>query len=388
MNADLIELKSLLDEPLSAVRVREHKAFEAAIAPHRRVVLFGAGTLGRKILSELRKTPVEVCCLSDNNSSLWGKQADGIDVLAPRDAAERFGKRAAFVVTIWNYSHSFDESRKSLRSLGCEFVVPACPVLTVNSGSLFPHYSLDWPHSIITEAPAALRAFDLWADDLSRAAYVAFIRSRLQMNFDGLPPLVEHYPTDLIKPAATDVFVDCGAYTGDTIADFLQRRQNSFKHVIGIEPDPHNFAVMADFVNSLPPEIAHKITVVNAAASDRRGTAEFLSLGTMASALADNMTPAAAAKTVVNCMPLDDIVGDVKPSFVKVDVEGSELLVLRGARRLLENAASVWGVTTEHRQSDLWEIPLFIRSVCDGYRYYLRPHYFEGWDLVCYAVPK
>ena len=34
------------------------------------------------------------------------------------------------------------------------------------------------------------------------------------------------------------------------------------------------------------------------------------------------------------------------------------------------------------------EYPRLIHSIRPDYRFYLRPHLIEAWDLVCYAVPR
>jgi hypothetical protein len=90
----------------------------------------------------------------------------------------------------------------------------------------------------------------------------------------------------------------------------------------------------------------------------------------------------------VKCVSLDSMLGDVPVSFIKMDIEGSELDTLAGARELIQKNAPILAICAYHRQSDLWNIPLYIRSLNPHYSIYLRPHLLEGWDLVCYAVPS
>jgi hypothetical protein len=77
----------------------------------------------------------------------------------------------------------------------------------------------------------------------------------------------------------------------------------------------------------------------------------------------------------------------MRPTFIKMDIEGAEVDALIGARRLIENALPVLAICVYHQPDHLWRIPLLIRSFSDQYRFFLRPHNEEGWDLVCYAVP-
>lgn len=70
-----------------------------------------------------------------------------------------------------------------------------------------------------------------------------------------------------------------------------------------------------------------------------------------------------------------------------MDIEGSELDALVGAQELIRRANPILAVCAYHRQDHLWRVPLLIHSISDQYRFFLRPHGSEGWDLVCYAVP-
>jgi hypothetical protein len=48
----------------------------------------------------------------------------------------------------------------------------------------------------------------------------------------------------------------------------------------------------------------------------------------------------------------------------------------------------VLSVCLYHRPADLWEIPLFLRSLGDHYRLFLRRYAEDCWELVCYAIPE
>src|SRR5579863_7810376 len=97
------ELERLLAEPVSSVIDRERNTLDHLLEMcGRRVVLFGAGGLGRQTLTCLRKIGIEPLAFSDNNSLLWGNIVDGVAILPPNVAASRFGSEALFIVAIWN----------------------------------------------------------------------------------------------------------------------------------------------------------------------------------------------------------------------------------------------------------------------------------------------
>jgi len=76
------------------------------------------------------------------------------------------------------------------------------------------------------------------------------------------------------------------------------------------------------------------------------------------------------------------------PTYLKMDIEGAEVDTLAGASRVIRDHAPVLAICCYHCQDHLWRIPLPIHSLNPDYRFFLRPHDLEMWDLVCYAIPS
>ena len=85
----------------------------------------------------------------------------------------------------------------------------------------------------------------------------------------------------------------------------------------------------------------------------------------------------------VDCVSLDSVLNDEPVTFVKMDIEGSELATLAGAKELIRKHAPILAISAYHQQGDLSNIPLFIEEINADYSFYLRPHVLEGWDLIC-----
>ena len=85
---------------------------------------------------------------------------------------------------------------------------------------------------------------------------------------------------------------------------------------------------------------------------------------------------------------IDALVEGSRPTFVKLDIVGFETEALVGARATIDRHGPILAVCVYHRQRDLWEIPLRLKAWRGDYALFLRPHNEEGWDLVCYAVPR
>ena len=379
------ELDSLLAERLESARARESGAYDRAVAPFgRRLVLSGAGNLGRKVVKALRVQGIEPLAFVDKNSALWGTSIEGIKVLSQEEGARLFGQSATFCVTIWRGegTDTMAERFKPLVDLGCTNVIDFGSMFWKYADALLPHYSLDLPHKVLMAADQVRAAFDLWHDDASRAEYVAQVRWRLRLDFDNLPlPVKEsiYFPADLFSISDDEVFVDCGAYDGDTIRDFLVHSGKRFRRIFAFEADTRNFAKLKRFVETLSPELRGRIEPIGKALGERSGILRFSATGTAAASVS-------AEGVDVESVALDGELADA-PSYIKMDIEGSEPAALRGASCIIGRDAPILSVCVYHAQDHLWSIPLQIAAHNRGYRMFLRPHLRESWDLVCYAVP-
>jgi FkbM family methyltransferase len=346
------------------------------------LVLLGAGGLGRRTLAGLRRHGVEPLAFADNNSAAWGGSVEGIPVLSPAEAAERYGDSAVFVITVWG-ALGKDRMRDriaQLEQLGCSRVVSFGPLFWKYPEGLLPHYGADLPHKVQEHSAEVLAAFDLWSDDDSRLEFLNQIRWRLLMDFDGLGDPVAHtiyFPKDLCPLLPDEVFVDCGAFDGDSVQLFLKESGARFRKVVAIEPDPANFAQLRENAEKMRGDIQ----LIHAATGAHSGKVRLMAEGNKSSAVG-------SGDTEVDCVKLDDVVEHPAPTYIKMDIEGAETDTLIGATRIIRDHAPVLAICCYHRQDHLWKIPSLIHSLHPGYRFFLRPHDLEMWDLVCYAIPE
>ncbi len=381
----MIALDTLLSETVDAALRRERTAFDELAAPYeRRLVLFGAGGFGRRTLAGLRRLGIEPLAFADNNQGLWGKQVEGLRVLSPADAAGEFGETAAFVLTVWNgqAKDRMADRIRQLRELGCARAIPAGNLFWKYPDVFLPYYPLDLPHKLLPHADAVRLAYALFTDDASRAEYTSQVAFRLHLNYDVLarPGAEEHYFPPLFHLRADEVFIDCGAFDGDTIRALVRRQGAAFSRIIAFEPDPLNWPRLQATVAGLPLEIRGKIECYPKAVSAATGTIQFDSTGT-------DLSATGIGALSIACITLDDALTGRTPTIIKFDIEGAEPSALKGCRATIERSLPLLAVSAYHQQSHLWEIPLAIAEMSRDYRFALRPHSAEAWDLVCYAVP-
>jgi FkbM family methyltransferase len=144
----------------------------------------------------------------------------------------------------------------------------------------------------------------------------------------------EKYLKDYMK-IDDGTFVDIGANIGKYTV-FMARKLAGKGRVLAIEPEPDNFAVLAKniFLNRM----YNNITAIDKACSDKEESA-ILYLQKKGSGSHSLYRPKKCWKEIrVRTMKLDDIVERLKIEnirLIKIDVEGAEAEVLRGAEKVL-----------------------------------------------------
>lgn len=383
------ELDTLLSRHLATQEHAEVREFDR-LSSGRPVVLMGAGGLGRRALAGMRRHGLEPLAFVDNGPGRHGTTVDGVRVLSAAAAAREFGRTAAFVVTIWgaHHRHRFAQSRDQLRQLGCDVVFPFPPLFWKFAEALLPFYLQDLPSRVLRQREDVKRGFEVWEDGASRAEYVAQVRFRLDSDFDGLSHPVDHpqyFPSDLFEWQADEWIVDGGAYDGDTVRALTEVHGNRFGHLLAVEPDPANFAKLQAAVDALPADVRSRVDCRQVALGSEPRTLYLDATGTAASATS---TESSTGSVAVQAETIDRLVGQHRPTFVKLDIEGFEIDALHGARDTIRRHGPILAVCVYHLQDHLWKIPLMLRAWRDDYAFFLRPHNEEGWDLVCYAVPR
>jgi FkbM family methyltransferase len=391
------QLYAILSQDPSIVTHRLQQEYDRLAGPHGdSIVLCGAGVVGKIALDGLRKLGLEPRAFADNNPALWSHTVQGVPVISPAEAVTRFGPECAFVVTIYNGS----VVRRQLAGLGCPTIVPFDALFFKYPDQFLPHLNLDLPFELFRQADQVAKAFDLWVDDESRAEYIAQLRYITSLDSSGtldrLPPEDTYFPADLVHCGNDEVFVDCGAFDGDTLQEFLKRCGGSFRQAFAIEPDPDTFGRLQTYLSSVGPEIRDKVRTHHTALGHTSGPVAFKACGTVYSQVTSGSGSRAYMPTVdartasieMNCATLDELLEGWVPTFIKMDIEGAELDALKGARRTIQSASAVLAICNHHTLDDLWKVPLAIHELSGGqYQLYLRRHGEDCWEVMCYGLP-
>lgn len=178
------------------------------------------------------------------------------------------------------------------------------------------------------------------------------------------------------------VYVDCGAYDGDTIHSFVGFC-DKYERIVAFEPDESNYLKLCA---RLEAESIRNTEPIKAGVYYRNGEVCFNSKSQDITAryIIDSIEGESIDVRSIDSLHIDTV------SLIKMDIEGSELDALRGARETIKKAKPMIAVCVYHKSDDLITIPQYICDLLGGgtCKFYLRYHGNSLTELVLYAVPK
>lgn len=388
VTADWIDTELLADDAL-AVSVGERRFFDKhANGANSDILLFGTGQLGRRTLAGLRRAghPSPLSFV-DNNEALHGTVVDGLPVLSPREAASRYGNSVSIVVSIWspNKPLAYPTIAAQMAALGSTSISTFVPLFWKYQEEFLPYFCIDAPHRLYEVADEVKAAHEIFRDDHSRAEFrlqLSYLMSSMDVvDLTFTEKRDSYFPGDLFALSDQEVFVDCGAYDGDTLNSFLEATRSRFQAVVAFEPDPAALSRLEAGVRSLPAEVGDRVQVLGKAVGGRPGTLRFEGGGTPGSRLSPK------GSIEVECVTLDTALGGIVPTFIKMDIEGAEGDALRGATQTIREHRPILAICVYHLQADLYRLPTLIAELCPDYTLFLRRQARDS-DLVCFAVPN
>jgi hypothetical protein len=284
-------LSKMLEEPIEAVKHRERCTLDALLASrNNRVVLFGAGGLGKRAVAQLKSIGIVPLAITDNRQSLWGGMLDGLAILSPTDAAARFGTDASFLITIWNEFHYFNETAEQLHRLGCSQVLPYTYLHWRFPEEFLPCLLNDFPHKLYEDRERVLHVETMWADTESADLYRANIRFRAlgePQHLPGRPKENTYLPAEIFSLREDESILDCGATKGEMTEEVLRKYGSNFAAFHALEADRISYQNLESYRNHLPESIREKLILYPYAVGGSRCTVHFSNTGQTGSKISD-----------------------------------------------------------------------------------------------------
>ncbi|MBS1205713.1 MAG: hypothetical protein H6R25_2612 [Proteobacteria bacterium] len=344
----------------------------------RPLVLCGAGNLGQKTWEFLTSRGVKVDYVAVNEkyftecAVFYGYNIINLDRMTERDETYNY---------ILAIQYVSEELEAMLRKNAESILIFDQSFIGVNTDTL---YSLEFCQE---NEPLLTEFYNSLGDEKSKETLVAFINQRIcaRSSYYGKYFDPNHYlAEDLVRLQDDEVYVDCGAYDGDSVLAFLKaaEKQGVKKpaKILAFEPEEKNFELLK---NANIGDV--KLTAINKGVWSENTTLRFESGMDVSSRLSEG-----EGNTSIDVISIDSALeGSNHATFIKMDIEGAELEALKGAQQTIRASLPVLTISLYHKPEDLITIPQYIRELSDDYRFYLRGHHPAlAFELVLYALPS
>ncbi len=323
------------------------------------IVLYGMGNGADKIIGMLNQYDIKVAGVFASDGFVRSKQFHGMHIMSYSEAKKVFGK----MTVLMSFGSSLPDVLENVKRIASEqtLYVPDLPV--VGSGVFDRGYAAAHRTELET-------VYNALATDKDKSVFESLVRYKLT----GNPKLLyksagtEEELYDLLAPSANEVYMDCGAFSGDTVAAFL-RHSGGYKRIIAVEPDVRSFKKLV--VNTADME---NVRCINAPLGASCEKARFTAMGSRGSKLD-------AEGAEVELKSIDSILGAEGADYIKIDVEGAEGEVIKGAEQTIVNHRPKLLVSCYHRLEDVFAIPLQVLALRPDYKLHLwHPMYLPPWD--------
>lgn len=352
-----------------------------------RIFIYGAGSSGVAFLYLLRRGGIEPLGFIDADPKKQGRLCEGLEIVAPEEAAAKAGGEFLVIVCIntdgKRYCKSFAEALRvgghhavyqKLHAAGCPNVVDY-PFFR-HCFALFTEEKYNAPSCsdvdlMLRHEEEIVQVYDWLADDLSKETLEKILRFRLLDDTLTIPTMKQedqYFEPEFYEPREDAVFIDCGAFNGNSAETFFRRNGEAFSGYYGMEPDPANFRQLQQYVKTLSPAMQEKVHLYEKVAWQTEEMVPLYALSGPGSFFAPGI-----GQTMVEGLPIDRLPAE-KVTFIKMNIEGSEKEALAGAERTIRRDKPQLAIVGYHRTVDLWEIPLLIRRFREDYQLSLRSY--------------
>lgn len=138
-------------------------------------------------------------------------------------------------------------------------------------------------------------------------------------------------------------------YDGDTVRAFV-RKVPDYKSIIGFEPDKKNISKWKDRSKY------HDVRIINKGVWSEKTKLSFSEGGTA------SMITTEGDDTIEVTTIDSEVSKEEKVTYIKMDIEGSELEALKGAKETIQRCMPKLAICVYHKKEDLITIPQYLRS--------------------------
>lgn len=334
------------------------------------IAIYGAGFVGIWAHRYLESLGAKVNCFIDRDPAKQGSQINGVTVVAPE--SERASSKKTVLIA----------ARHAVQEVAGSMTAPSRLIMSVDGYFVVKNYA----------RLIAVRD-DFLSDAQSKETFNALLVAMLTGS-------TKHCRAVMVKDMYfclpefsgnfDEVYVDAGAFVGDTVERFIWENLGTFRHIYAFEPGKRQFAAMKLRLERLSGEWAFNpdtVSLENAGLSQKRGrmACTFENDFPLRHGLTTIADTGTSHNNYTDVFSLDSYLNGRKVTLLKADVEGMEMDLLHGARETILRHRPKLAICVYHYPTDIHEVAEYIRSLVPEYKFSLRQHAPIFGDFVLYA---
>ncbi len=340
--------------------------WEKAQSTKKPVLIYGTGNGADKIIDELERLGVTLTGIFASDGFVRSRTFRGFPVISYSEAKEKHGD----FLTLISFGSQRPEVIENFIKIAQERETYSVDV-PVYGDNIFNRDFYEKHKNDIDTVRKML------TDEKSAKTYENIINFKLTGNISLLLDCQEKREnafTEILKLSDDEIYMDLGAFNGDTVKEFTKNVQ-SYSKIYAAEPDIKNFTKLQSNTSHIK-----NIELLNVCISDSDGEITFSKNGGR-NATADEKGVS------VKCASVDSILAGAPVSYIKFDVEGFEKEAIKGASETIKKHKPKMLISCYHRSEDIFSIPLQIAEIRNDYKVYIRHNpYIPAWDTQFYFV--
>jgi len=383
-------------------------------------ILFGAGSGGKGLCLTLRVHGLEPMFFCDNDSSKHGNMCCAIPIISFDELARHHRKA---IVVIASPKHRVAMYQQLLESgfrsedIMCKPFDRLVPLVFMYSDyfgtqAVLSNYKTQGHPLSVTDylkenQELLAKAYELLGDQHSRNLFIDkyalmasednfqifcdFITSYSQpildyglTFFDWTTEDYYYFSNDIFSLSPDEVYVDVGAYDGDTVHTFIEacRRNNiDYRWIYAYEPDPDCYRAL--LTNTAEYQ---RLTCYQLGVWSQSGVVRFRTSKQSVHDQAGSIDPGGDIE--IRVVALDEHLPAQRISLMKMDPGGDVIpRALLGAAEIIGRYRPKLAVGAYHSLRSLFEIPLLVHQLCPRYELFLRHNTTHLCDTDLLARP-
>lgn len=292
----------------------------------KKIIVFGAGRRLKRVVDMLTVSGKAIYKIVDNNSAVWGSMAHGIEIEEPDKV---------------DYSDA-----------DCIIITPYNPNIAQMIYEQLVNYGV--------KEERIFKYIDIPLINLDDKIY---------------------FDEPFLKWGEEEVFVDAGVLDLDSsfrFADKCKKEGVKKVKVLAFEPDLECYAKCQKILTD---RSDLDIKLYDVGLWSEKKILYFQGTGVGSGKVVQNETDESIKVDALDSMT------DEKVTFIKMDIEGSELEALKGCKEIIQKYKPTLAISIYHKKEDITDIPIYIKELVPEYKMYIRHYSNCEFETVLYAIP-